>query len=45
MAPIMLATELLQVLPQESTHFDYPVSHTFDLTKPLLVQAGVVQNS
>jgi hypothetical protein len=43
-APVVLATELLEVLLEESTHGDDTVSHTLDLTQPLLVEFGVVQD-
>lgn len=43
-APVVLATELLEVLLEESTHGDNAVSHTLDLTQPLLVELGVVQD-
>jgi hypothetical protein len=43
-APVVLAAELLEVLLEESTHGDDTVSHTLDLTQPLLVEFGVVQD-
>jgi len=43
-APVVLAAELLEVLLEESTHGDDTVSHTLDLTQPLLVELGVVQD-
>ena len=43
-APVVLATELLEVLLQQSTHLDDAVGHALDLAKPLLVQCRVVQN-
>ena len=44
MAPIMLASELLEVLLEERAHLDDAVGHTLDLTKPLLVKSRVVQD-
>lgn len=43
-APVVLAAESLEVLLEESTHLDDTVGHTFDLTKPLLVQGLVVED-
>lgn len=43
-APIVLAAELLKVLLEKSTHGDDTVSHTLDLTQPLLVELGIVEN-
>ena len=43
-APVLLATELLQVLLQQSAHGDNAISHVLDLTEPLLVQCRVVQD-
>lgn len=42
--PVVLATQVLEVLLQESAHLDDPVGHTLDLTEPLLVQLGVVHD-
>ena len=44
MAPVTLAAELLQVLLEESTHGDDAISHTLNLTQPLLVQSRIVEN-
>jgi hypothetical protein len=38
----MLASQLLQVLLQESAHGDDAVRHALDLAEPLLVQRWVV---
>jgi hypothetical protein len=43
-APVLLATELLEVLLEESTHGDDAVSHTLDFTEPLLVELRVVED-
>lgn len=43
-APVVLATELLEILLEKSTHGDNAVSHTLNLTQPLLVELGVVQD-
>ena len=43
-APVMLASELFKVLLEKSTHGDDAVSHTLDLTEPLLVQRGIIKN-
>jgi hypothetical protein len=43
-APIVLAAELLEVLLEQSAHGDDAVGHALDLTEPLLVQRGVVEN-
>jgi hypothetical protein len=43
-APVVLATELLEVLLEKGTHGDDTVSHTLDLAQPLLVEFGVVQD-
>lgn len=43
-APVVLATELLEVLLEESTHGDNAVSHALNLAQPLLVELGVVQD-
>lgn len=44
MAPIMLTAQLLEVLFQESSHTDDPVSHTLDFSQPLLFEIRVVQD-
>lgn len=44
MRPIVLATELLEVVLEESTHGDDAVCHILDLTEPLLVQGRVVKD-
>lgn len=43
-APVVLASELLKVLLEQSTHGDDAVSHILDLAEPLLVEGGVVQD-
>jgi hypothetical protein len=43
-APVMLAAQLLQMLPEKSAHADDSVGHPLDLPKPLLVQSSVVEN-
>ena len=43
-APVVLATELLEVLLEEGTHGDDTVSHALDLAQPLLVEFRVVQD-
>lgn len=43
-APVLLASELLQVLLQKSSHLDDTVSHALDFTEPLLVELGVVHD-
>jgi hypothetical protein len=43
-APVVLATKLLEVLLEKGTHGDDTVSHALDLAQPLLVEFGVVQN-
>lgn len=43
-APVVLATELLEVLLEQSTHGDDAVSHLLDLGEPLLVKGRIVQN-
>ena len=40
----MLAAKLLEVLLEESTHGNDAVGHALDLTKPLLVELGVIQD-
>lgn len=44
MAPVVLAAELLKVLLEESAHGDDAIGHALDLTEPLLVEGGVVQD-
>jgi uncharacterized membrane protein len=43
--PVMLAAQILKVLLQESTHLNDAVGHALDLTQPLLVKLGIVQDS
>jgi len=43
-APVVLASELLQVLLEQSAHGDDAVSHVLDLTEPLLVKGSVVED-
>jgi len=42
--PVVFAAESLEVLAQEGAHLDDAVGHALDLTKPLLVQGGVVHD-
>jgi hypothetical protein len=42
--PVVLAADLLEVLLEGSTHGDDAVGHSLDLSKPLLVELGGVQN-
>ena len=42
--PVVLGAELLKVVLEERTHLDDAVGHALDLTKPLLVQLGVVED-
>ena len=44
MTPVLLASEIFQVLFQESSHVDYAVCHPLDFSKPLLLEVGIVQN-
>lgn len=44
MAPVVLASKLLKVLLQERAHLNDAVSHTLDLSEPLLVKSRVVQD-
>ena len=44
MIPVVLASKVLKVLHQECSHLDDTLSHTLDLTQPLLVQAGVSED-
>jgi hypothetical protein len=44
MGPVVLGAKLLQVLLEEGAHADDAVSHALDLTKPLLVELGVVED-
>ena len=42
--PVVLAAKLLKVLAEQLAHLDDAVSHTLDLTEPLLVQRSVVHD-
>lgn len=42
--PVVLGAELLEVVLEESTHGDDAVSHLLDLTEPLLVESGAVED-
>lgn len=42
--PVVLGAELLEVVLEERAHLDDAVGHALDLTKPLLVQLGVVED-
>jgi len=44
MVPVVLAAQLLEVLLEECAHGDDAVSHTLDLTQPLLVESWVVED-
>ena len=44
MAPVVLAAELLEVVLEQGAHLDNAVGHALDLTQPLLVEGGVVQD-
>jgi hypothetical protein len=43
-APVLAAAKLLEVLFEESPHGDDAVGHLLDLTQPLLVEGGGVEN-
>ena len=43
-ASAVLATELLEVLLEESAHGDDAVGHALDLTEPLLVEGRIVED-
>lgn len=40
----MLGAQILEILLEECSHLDDAVGHALDLTEPLLVQAGIVQD-
>lgn len=42
--PVMLASEVFQVLLQQGPHFDDAVSHSLDFTQPLLLQLWVAED-
>jgi hypothetical protein len=42
--PVVLAAQFLEVLLQQSAHFDDAVGHALDLAQPLLVEFSVVQD-
>lgn len=44
MVPVVLGSERLQVLLQQSSHGDDAVSHFLDLSEPLLVECWVVED-
>ena len=44
MGPIVLAAQLFEVLAEKSTHLNNTIGHTLDLTEPLLLQLGVVED-
>lgn len=44
MAPVMLASEFLEVGLQEGAHLDDTIGHALDLTEPLLVESRVVED-
>jgi hypothetical protein len=43
-APVVLAAKLLEVVLEQGAHLNDAVGHALDLTQPLLVEGGVVQN-
>lgn len=43
-APVVLGSEVLEVLLEERAHRDDAVRHALDLAQPLLVQLGVVED-
>lgn len=43
-APVVLASKLLKILLEESTHGDDTVSHALDLAEPLLVEGWVIED-
>lgn len=43
-APVVLASELLEVVLEQSAHLDDAVGHALDLAQPLLVEGGVVED-
>jgi hypothetical protein len=42
--PVVLATQLLQIVLEEGAHRDDTVGHLLHLTEPLRVQLGIVQD-
>lgn len=44
MAPVVLRSQCLKLLLQQGAHGDDAVSHTLDLTQPLLVETWVVEH-
>jgi len=44
MAPVILRSKILEILLQKCSHCDDTVSHSLDLTKPLLVQGRIVED-
>ena len=44
MAPVMLATKILEVFFQKGPHRDDPIRHALDFAKPLLVERWIVQD-
>lgn len=44
MTPVVLATELFEMLLEQGSHGDDSVRHPLDLIEPLCVQRAVVQN-
>ena len=44
MTPVVLATEVLQVLLQEYSHADDAIGHALDLSEPLFVQHRIVED-
>ena len=42
--PVMLAAQLLQVVPEQGAHLDDALRHAFDLAQPLLVEVLVVKD-
>lgn len=44
MTPVVLGSKIFKVLLQERPHCDYAFSHTFDLTKPLLIKRWIIKD-
>ena len=44
MTPVVLAAKRLEILSQQRSHLDDAVCHSFDFTKPLLVQRRVIED-
>ena len=44
MTPVVLASEIFQILLEEGPHVDDAIRHPLDLPEPLLLERGIIED-